>query len=65
MKETISYTFSDLGGGEARSTKSTHNMFKQWRTFCKEDPSYSVYCLDFLGDVIVELQHEYEKFSKF
>ena len=60
--ERITYIFSDMYG-DARPSNTTSATFKIWKELCKTNPTYSVYCLDFLGDVIGELEEQYEYFS--
>jgi len=61
--ERMTFTFSNVYG-EARASKNTRDMFKNWEKLCEENPSYAVYCLDFLEDVIGELQQKYEYFCQ-
>jgi len=50
--------------GDARPSKTTSDIFERWETFCEQDPNYSIYCTDFLSDVIFELQEKYDYFCQ-
>ena len=50
--------------GDDRPSKTTSDIFKRWDTICKQDSTYSVYCTDFLSDVICELQEKYDYFCQ-
>ena len=50
--------------GDARPSKTTSDIFKRWNTMCEQDPNYSIYCIDFLSDVISELQQKYDYFCQ-
>ena len=50
--------------GDARPSKTTSDILKRWDAICEIDPNYSVYCTDFLSDVISELQQKYDYFCQ-
>ena len=61
--ERLTFVWHDVYG-DARPSKTTYDIFKKWEKLCEENPSHVVYCLDFLEDVIGELQQKYEYFCQ-
>ena len=61
--ERLTFIWND-DYGDARPSKTTNDIFKKWDTFCEQDPNYSIYCIDFLSDVISELQQKYDYFCQ-
>ena len=61
--ERLTFVWHDVYG-DARPSKTTDDIFKRWDTICDQDSTYSVYCTDFLSDVISELQEKYDYFCQ-
>lgn len=61
--ERLTFVWHDVYG-YAKPSKITDDIFKKWDTICKQDPNYSIYCTDFLSDVISELQEKYDHFCQ-
>ena len=59
--ERLTFVWNDFYG-DARPSKTTSDILKKWDTICEQDPSYSIYCTDFLSDVICALQEKYDYF---
>jgi len=63
MPESITFTWHDVAG-EARPSPTTRKKFVEWRQDVEtKDPDRivdHVYYLDFLSDVIGDLQKEYD-----
>ena len=60
MPESITFTWHDVAG-EARPSPTTRKKFEEWRKDIKDPDRHSdcVYYMDFLRDVIGDLQKEY------
>ena len=63
MPESITFTWHDVAG-EARPSPTTRKKFAEWRQIVKDPDRIvdSVYFLDFLSDVIGDLQKEYDSY---
>jgi len=61
--ERLTFVWHDAYG-DARPSKTTDDIFKRWDIICDQDSTYSVYCTDFLSDVISELQEKYDYFCQ-
>lgn len=61
MTESLTFTWHDAAG-EARPSPTTRKKLDDWKQVIKDSDGSSeiVYCLDFLGDVIGDLQMEYD-----
>jgi hypothetical protein len=61
MTESLTFTWHDVAE-EARPSPTTRKKLDEWKQAIKDSDEYSdfVYYLDFLGDVIGELQKEYD-----
>ena len=60
MPESITFTWHDVAE-EARPSPTTRKKFEEWKKDIKDPDRHSdsVYYLDFLSDIIGDLQEEY------
>ena len=64
MPESITFTWHDVAE-EARPSTTTRKKFEEWKKDIKDSDRHSdsVYYMDFLRDVIGDLQQEYDLVS--